>query len=184
MITSAPAVERRDDGVGAEIGVHADHRHVDVSEAARLVHEWLVGRHQRRDVVAFDAGDLEALEAEFARDRQRPFGRRAWVCRAHIGDHDGAGLAAGRQQRAHAPLKMRVIAALGVGHAVAVGEGDGALAETFQHDGIERAALDQIDGGLQPVGGEARAGADAKTLAHKTCALNRLCRRPRGRTDR
>ena len=60
--------ERRDDRVGAEIGIHADHRHVDVGEGAGLVHEGLIGRHQRGDVVAFDAGDLQALEAELARD--------------------------------------------------------------------------------------------------------------------
>ena len=71
-------------------------------------------------------------------------------------------LAAGRQQRAHAALEMRVVAARGIGHAVAVGEGDGALAEAFEHDDVELAALDQIDGRLQPVGGEARAGADAE----------------------
>ena len=43
-----------------------------------------------------------------------------------------------------------------------MGEGDRALAQTFQHDGVELAALDQIDGGVEPVGGEARAGADAE----------------------
>ncbi len=69
-------VERGDDRVGAEIGVHADHRHVDVGERAGLVHEGLIGRHQRGHVVAFDAGDLQALEAELARDDKRALGRR------------------------------------------------------------------------------------------------------------
>ena len=93
---------------------------------------------------------------------ERALGRGARIGRAHVGDHHGAGFAAGGQQRAHAPLEQRIIAALGIGHAVAVGEGDRALAQTFQHDGVELAALDQIDGGVEPVGGEARAGADAE----------------------
>ena len=62
----------------------------------------------------------------------------------------------------HAALEMRIIAARRIGHAVAVAEGDGALAQAFQHHGVELAALDQIDRRLEPVGGKARAGADAE----------------------
>ena len=165
-------LERRHDRVGAEIGVHADHRHADVGERAGLVHEGLIGRHERGDVVAFDAGDLQALEPELARDRERALGRGARIGRAHIGDHRGAGLAAGGQQRAHAPLQQRIVAARGIGHAVAVGEGDRALAQAFQHDGVELAALDQIDGGVEPVGGEARAGADAERSTSSVALQN------------
>ena len=63
-----PGIQRGHDRVGAEIGIHADDGHVDVGERARLVHERLIGRHQRGHVVAFDAGDLQALKAELARD--------------------------------------------------------------------------------------------------------------------
>ena len=63
---------------------------------------------------------LRPVEPELARDRERALRRRARIGRAHIGDDDGAGGAAGRQQRAHAAVEMRVVAARRVGHAVAV----------------------------------------------------------------
>ena len=131
---------------------------------------------------------FESLEAEFARDLDGALGRRARVGGAHVGDDRRAGRAAGRQQRAHAALELRVIAARGIGHAVAMAEGHGALAEAFQHDGIELAALDQIDRRLEPVGGKAGAGADPESettgswAGRRSVALERAD--SRGRTGR
>ena len=71
MIDVGAGLERRQDRVGAEIGVHADDRPADVGQRARLVHEWLCrAARYARDVVAFDAGDLQAVKPELARDRR------------------------------------------------------------------------------------------------------------------
>ena len=45
---------------------------------------------------------------------------------------------------------------------VAMAEGHGAFAQAFQYQDIEFAALDEIDRRVEPVGGKASAGADAK----------------------
>ena len=96
------------------------------------------------------------------REDKRAFGRRTRIGRTHIGNHDGAGFAASGQQRPHAPVEQRIVTARGIGHAVAMAERHRALAQAFQHDGVEFAAADQIDGRLQPVGGKTRSRADAE----------------------
>ena len=105
---------------------------------------------------------LRPREPELARDSERAFGRSARIGRAHIADHGRAGLAAGGQQRPHTALEQGVVAARGIGHAVAMAERHRALAQAFQHERVELAALDQIDRRIEPVGGETSAGAEAK----------------------
>jgi hypothetical protein len=45
-----------------------------------------------------------------------------------------------------------------------MGEGDSALAETFEHHDVERAALGQIDGWIETVGGKAGTRSDAQDV--------------------
>jgi hypothetical protein len=51
-----------------------------------------------------------------------------------------------------------------IGHPIAVSEGDGALAKTFQHHHVKFAAPRQIDGRIKPVGGKACARANSKNM--------------------
>ena len=132
----------------------------DIGERARLVHEALRRRHACGDIVAFDAGDLQAFDAELAGDLARAHRRGARIGGAHVADDGRARGAAGRQQRAHAALEMGVVAAARVGHAVAVSKGNRTLAEALEHHDIEFAAARKVDRRIEPVGGKSRAGAD------------------------
>ena len=79
-------LKRRQQGIGAEIGVGADERQTDIAERARLVHHRRVRPDERRHVIPFDAGDLDARPVRLARDVDDALGRGARVGRAHIGD--------------------------------------------------------------------------------------------------
>ena len=59
---------------------------------------------------------------------------------------------------------MRVITARGVSHSIAVAEGHGALAQAFEHHDVELAALREINGRVEPIGGKARPRADTEGL--------------------
>jgi hypothetical protein len=56
---------------------------------------------------------------------------------------------------------MRIISALGIGHAVAMRKRNRTFAQAFQHDRVQFSAFDQIDRRVEPVRRETRAGADA-----------------------
>jgi hypothetical protein len=51
---------------------------------------------------------------------------------------------------------MRIIAARGIGHAVAMTEGDGPLAQALEHHHIEFALAGEIDRRIETVGGKTR----------------------------
>ena len=154
--------QRGENSVGAEIGVHADHRHANVRERALLVHEWLIVRQEGCNVVTLDARDLQPFQTQFAGDLDGARNRGPRIGGAHVGDHGGARRHAGRQERMHAALEMRVVASRRVRHAIAMAEGHRALAQAFQHQYVEFAALDQVDRRDGPVGGEARPGTNTK----------------------
>src|SRR4029077_15700712 len=64
-------IERRNYGVGAQIGIHADDLVLDRRNGPRLVHKWMIGAKAAADVIALDAGDPQAGDAEIARDLMR-----------------------------------------------------------------------------------------------------------------
>ena len=84
---------------------------------------------------------------------------------------------------------MRVIAAPRIGHAVAMGESDRALAQAFEHQHVESPRCGEIDRRLEPVGGKSGAGADAESVCCAASVAPDSAQSPlrfqcRGRTGR
>ncbi len=74
----------------------------------------------------------------------------------------------------HAPIEQLIVAASWICPPITVSKRNCALAETFEHHYVKFAALRQIDGGIEPVGGKARASANSKVaifLGHKGLCL-------------
>jgi hypothetical protein len=65
---------------------------------------------------------------------------------------------------AQAPLQQRIVAGVGIGHAVAMAESKRALADALEYDRIELSPGDQIHRRIEAIGRESRAGAEAKLL--------------------
>jgi hypothetical protein len=134
----------------------------------------MIGAKAAADVIALDAGDPQAGDAEIARDLMRARGRRAWVGGTHVRDDCRSRGPTNRQQCTHTPVEQVIVAASWIGQPIAVSKSDGALAETFQHHHVKFAALHQIDGRIEPVGGKACAGTNSKygvSFGHKGLCL-------------
>ena len=70
-------------------------------------------------------------------------------------------LPAERQNGPHTPLEQRVVPFRGIGLPVPVTEGQRALADAFEDDGVELPAFDQVHRRIQPVRREPRSRTDA-----------------------
>jgi len=119
-----------------------------------MVHEYGVRTDQVGDVIAFDTGDLQTGQAEFAGDVDDQQGGRAGIGDTHVGNDCRPVGVTMPQHAAHAGAQLRVIAACRVQHAVAMAERHGALADALEHQVVQRTALREIDRRAQPVGGE------------------------------
>ena len=113
------------------------------------------------DVVALHTGDFQPVQAEFAGDVDHQQCGGARIGDAHVGHDLGSVGMAMRENAAHAGTELRVIASIGVEHAVAVAERHRTLANAFEHEVIERPTLREVHGRSQPIGGEAGAAAKA-----------------------
>jgi hypothetical protein len=79
-----------------------------------------------------------------------------------------------RQDLAQAPFQQRVVAGLRLRHAIAMAEGQGALADALEHDRIEPALGHQVHGRIEPVGREAgpRGEAEMVTVRHSASLID------------
>jgi hypothetical protein len=66
---------------------------------------------------------------------------------------------------AQAPLQQRIVAGVGIGHAVAMAESKRALADALEHDRIELSPGDQIHRRIEAISRESHAGAEAEMIA-------------------
>ena len=107
----------------------------------------------------------------------RSFRGRARIGCAHIGDDHCSCRTTHRQQGAHSAIEESVVTAAWIGHPVSMGEGDGTLAEAFEHHRVEFAAPRKIDGRLEAIGGKTRAGSDAECavcFGHATACVGSI----------
>jgi hypothetical protein len=114
------------------------------------------------DVSALERRDPEAAQPESMRDLGRLGRGASGIGDAHVGDQPRAVLDAERQDRAQPPLEERIVAGLGIGHAIAMAERESALADALEDDRIEPPPGDQIDRRLETIGREPGAGAEAE----------------------
>jgi hypothetical protein len=159
-----PGVERRQERIGAEIGIGADQWPADLADRQAGVRQRRVGADQGAYVVALERGDLQAVQAEVARHLRGPGRGTARIGDPHVGDQPGAVRDAERQDGAQAPLEERIVAGIRVRHAIAMAERKRALADAFEHDRIELSLGDQVHRRVETIGREPGAGAEAELI--------------------
>ena len=159
------AAQRRQQGVGAEIGVGRDQ--IPVQATYRLIglhQRHVVVAHPLQDVVPLDHGDLQSRQSEFSRHVEHRMSGCQRVGGPHVGDDGDTLCMAGRQYGAHALLEQRVVTQLRVGAAAQLGQGDGAFGQAFEYQRVELAPFGQILGRVDAVTGITGAGTYAKWL--------------------
>ena len=104
-------------------------------------------------------------QAQLGRDLSRLAPRRQRVGGAHVAEHAHASRRGRRQHRAHAVLKLGVVAApLPPPQREGLAR-DGALGQALEGDVVDAAPFDQLDRRLPAIAGKARAGADAYSVS-------------------
>jgi len=157
----AQPVEQR---LGAEIRVRGD----DLPEVAHAppVVELEAGLDAVEDVVAEHRGDARR-EPHARGQRGDRLGAGARVGGAGVGEQPHAPRGERGHEHLHAPQEHAAEAARRIGQPLLLGERDGALGEAFQHEEVDRRALDELERRLQPVAGEAGAAADPDRPRHR-----------------
>ncbi len=134
-------LQRGQQGVAADVGVGAHQRQAHRLHRAARLGQGGVRADQPRHLVALHAGHPQAVQPQLAGHGHGALGGAAGVGRAHVGHHPRAPRPARRQDGAEAAGQQLVVARARVAHAVAVAEGQRALAHALEHDGVQRAAL-------------------------------------------
>jgi hypothetical protein len=152
-------LQRRQQCRRAEVGIRRDQLSVAGDRRSRFQSE-LAGLDLRQHVVAGDHRhpDRHLLRSCDVDDRVR---RGDGVGRAHIRDEAHAVPPQQRQQQLDAPLEQRIVAARWISALSHLRQRHRALAQAFEHEIANAAALGERGSGLQAVAGEAGAGADA-----------------------
>ena len=158
-------VERGEDFLGAEVRVGPDVGPADLRERHAFP-EPRVGGEQRHDVVTDQRRDLEPGQAKLPGNGGGALGSGQRIRHAHVGDDARAVRKDQRQHGPHPARQQWVEAAGRVGLPVAVSEGQGALADAFEHQDVEGTVQCEFNGRIQPVGGEAGAAADSEVTCH------------------
>ena len=145
------AVERFGDGFGAEVGVGGN-----VVAGGR---QGLVGEREEmvlevQDVVAFNVGNFQAVQAEAAGNSDSLFGRCPGIGGAHIADDARPVAMAGWEHGKHSLYEQRIVAGVGILVALELSQGDGAFCEALKDEEIQVSVLGKIDGRVDAITGE------------------------------
>ena len=110
------------------------------------------------------------------RRRPRP---RLWIRRTGVRDDADASLAGSRQHRGHPVAEQRIEARGRIAPPLELAQRDRPLGEALEHQEVEVTPFDEVDRRVDPVVGEAGAGADSDTLRASVDDPPEVPRRPR-----
>jgi hypothetical protein len=102
-------------------------------------------------IIAKDHRDLQALQAQFARNRNRQIASTRDVRHAHVCDDLGLVRRRVRKDGAHPDAKLRIVALRGIGLAIALTESQCSLTDGLENEDVQRATGGKVDRWLKPV---------------------------------
>ena len=144
-------LQRRQQGIGPEVRVGPDQGASDLGDRASELGNLGRAVDPIADLVALDAGDGQPAQAKVAGDLGGLLGGPPGIRDAHVGDDAGAVLGARRQYRPQPALEVAVVAGLRIGAPLEVAKGHRAFADALEDQNVERAALGELQGRVQPV---------------------------------
>ena len=167
-------VQRRLDRQGAQVGVHGhgDRRQAGAGVQLLAVAELVAAAVE---VVAFHQGDVH-FHAGLGEHLLQRLAAGARIDAAGVADHlyvllfDLAG-----QRRHHLGDEVVGVAGAGILHAGARHDRQGHLRQVVEHQVVDLALADQLEGGAVGVAPEAGGAADANRSSHKSCPELLLC---------
>src|SRR5690606_1110238 len=167
------ALERLDDGAGAEVGVRAHDAVAHGGQRRARLHVLqpdALGQQivePVHEVVAGDDGDLEAGDAALAGVPDDGLGAGRRVDAAGVRDHLEPLLPDVRQQLRDDLDEVAGVAGAGVAEALLLEDGHGDLGEVVHHEVVDGPLAGLVEGGALEVAPEALAGGDADGVFHE-----------------